>query len=122
MECTSDRQRNDLRLVAGFQLSFQLPSNAAGSDGPQEFNAEQDGFGHADAYDDERGRYRGLVLHRATAWLRSPTRSSPSSQTAASRSRSPSRSRQHAEGFDETTHRNVTENANTLGFGHHEFE
>ena len=34
-------------------------------DGPQELNAEQDGFGYADAYDDERGRYRGLVLHRA---------------------------------------------------------
>ena len=26
------------------------------------------------------------------------------------------------EGFDEATRRNVTENANTLGFGHHEFE
>jgi hypothetical protein len=25
-------------------------------------------------------------------------------------------------GFDEATRRNVTENANTLGFGHHEFE
>jgi hypothetical protein len=25
-------------------------------------------------------------------------------------------------GFDEPTRRNVTENANQLGFGHHEFE
>ena len=25
-------------------------------------------------------------------------------------------------GFDEATRRNVTENANLLGFGHHEFE
>ncbi|HKH17413.1 MAG TPA: hypothetical protein VKA57_07795 [Solirubrobacteraceae bacterium] len=29
---------------------------------------------------------------------------------------------ENAEGFDEATRRNVTENANTLGFGHHEFE
>jgi hypothetical protein len=29
---------------------------------------------------------------------------------------------EHLEGFDEAIRRNMTENANTLGFGHHEFE
>lgn len=173
-------------------------------DGPQELNAEQDGFGYADAYDDERGRYRGLVLHKAaeTATLTglmvrydAAKRQWDEEQEAARRAREggdreseetgvgtgddsgrgheigggatstttkitrftawkqldPVRAgkeatdiadevlalftdrripvkvtieieAEHAEGFDETTRRNITENANTLGFGHHEFE
>jgi predicted AAA+ superfamily ATPase len=32
-------------------------------DGPMQLNAEHDGFGYADAFDADAGRYRGLVLH-----------------------------------------------------------
>lgn len=32
-------------------------------DGPMQLNVEQDGFGYADAFDSDAGRYRGLVLH-----------------------------------------------------------
>jgi hypothetical protein len=171
-------------------------------DGPQELNAEQDGFGYAEGYDDELGRYRGLVLHKAaeTATLtglivryEAAKRQWDEEQEAARRAREggdregeetgvatgddagrggenggrttttkvthftawkhldPVRAGKeatdiadevlalftdrripvkvtieieadHAEGSDETTRRNVTENANTLGFGHHEFE
>ena len=170
-------------------------------DGPQELNAEQDGFGYADAYDAERGRYRGLVLHRAaeaaslsglivrydaakrqwdeeqeaarrareggdragkgagvagggdaggengegtttttkvtrfTAWKQlDPVRAGKEATAIADEvlalftdRRIPVKvtieiEAEDAEGFDEATRRNVTENANTLGFGHHEFE
>lgn len=36
---------------------------AAIQDGPMQLNAEQDGFGYADSFDEDVGRYRGLVLH-----------------------------------------------------------
>jgi hypothetical protein len=170
-------------------------------DGPQELNVEHDGFGYADAYDDERGRYRGLVLHKAaetatltglivryevakrqwdeeqeagrareggaregeetgvgtgdvagrggengggttttkvthfSAWKQlDPVRAGKEATDIADEvlalftdRRIPVKvtieiEAEHAEGFDETTRRNVTENANTLGFGHHEFE
>jgi predicted AAA+ superfamily ATPase len=32
-------------------------------DGPMQLNAEHDGFGYADSFDAEAGRYRGLILH-----------------------------------------------------------
>lgn len=38
---------------------------AAIQDGPMQLNAEHDGFGYADAYDEDAGRYRGLILHDA---------------------------------------------------------
>lgn len=169
-------------------------------DGPQELNAAQDGFGYADAYDDDQARYRGLVLHRAaesasltglivrydaakrqwdeeqeaarsaregaegareeagvagsgpesgddedgtattnvtrfTAWKQlDPVRAGKEATAIADEvlalftdRRIPVKvtieiEAEDAEGFDETTRRNVTENANTLGFGHHEFE
>jgi predicted AAA+ superfamily ATPase/uncharacterized small protein (DUF1192 family) len=34
-------------------------------DGPQELNADQDGFGYAESFDEQQGRYRGLVLRRS---------------------------------------------------------
>jgi hypothetical protein len=172
-------------------------------DGPQELNVEQDGFGYADAYDQEQGRYRGLVLHKAAEAAtmtglvvrhHAARRQWDEEQEAARHAREvaggdgekagdgtgrggtgdeeigggatttttvtrfsawkeldPVRAGREAadiadeilalftdrripvkvtieieaedlEGFDEATRRNVTENANTLGFGHHEFE
>jgi hypothetical protein len=168
-------------------------------DGPQELNVEQDGFGYADTYDQERSRYRGLVLHKAAEAATmtglvvrydAAKRRWNEEQEAARRAREggddekdgdgtggdgngdgddggetttkvtrftgwkeldPVRAGREAaaiadeilalftdhripvkvtieieaedrEGFDEATRRNVTENANTLGFGHHEFE
>jgi len=38
---------------------------AAVQDGPMQLNAQQDGFGYADAFDPEGPRYRGLVFHDA---------------------------------------------------------
>jgi hypothetical protein len=32
-------------------------------DGPMQLNAEHDGFGYADSFDADGGRYRGLILH-----------------------------------------------------------
>ena len=34
-------------------------------DGPQVLNATQDGFGYAEAFDEDQCRYRGLVLHES---------------------------------------------------------
>jgi hypothetical protein len=163
-------------------------------------NGEEDGFGYADAYDDERGRYRGLVLHQAaetatltglivsydaakrqwdeereaarrareggdeapeeagvadgpergeknavttptpkatrfTAWKQlAPVRAGKEATAIADEVLALFTDRRipvkvtieieadHVDGFDEATRRNVTENANTLGFGHHEFE
>jgi hypothetical protein len=166
-------------------------------DGPQELNAEQDGFGYADTYDDERGRYRGLVLHKAaetaavtglivrydaakrqwddeqeaarrareggdrageeagdgaghggengggatttkvirfTAWKQlDPVRAGKEATVIADEVLAVFTDRripvkvtieieaEDADGFDEATRRNVTENAHTLGFDHHEF-
>jgi hypothetical protein len=166
-------------------------------DGPQELNIEQDGFGYAEAYDDEQRRYRGLVLHdaaeaatmtglivryeaakrqwdeereaarrareeadgdggevvgeedggengdgattakvtRFTAWKQlDPVRAGREATAIAEEvlalftdRRIPVKvtieiEAERSEGFDEQTLRDVTENANTLNFGHHEFE
>lgn len=40
---------------------------AAVQDGPQQLNAEQDGFGYAESFDENTGRYVGLVLHESVA-------------------------------------------------------
>lgn len=169
---------------------------AAIHDGPQALNAQQDGFGYADSYDEDEKRYRGLVLHDAAAsaalgglvveyaaaehqWKADdeaakrartgsdevaagagdePQGDEPEGTTPTKLTRFTAwkeidavrASRDAAaiadevlahftdrggrvkvtveieaedpEGFDEAVRRVVTENANTLGFGHHEFE
>ena len=47
-------------MMAFFLLLWLL--NAV-TDAPQALNVVEDGFGYAEAYDEEQGRYRGLVLH-----------------------------------------------------------
>lgn len=165
-------------------------------DGPQQLNAEHDGFGYAEDYDDQTERYRGLVLHDAAATgsvnglIVTHTAAQAqwqADQEAARKARGddddrteddrgggdetsdgiplerkqltrftgwkdidPVRASRDAgniadevlahftdlgipvkvtveieaeasDGFNEATRRTVTENANTLGFGHHEF-
>jgi len=174
---------------------------AAVVDGPQALNVEEDGFGYAEDFDAQTGRYRGLVLHKAaetarmagliveygaakrqwdadkegttdggggggtgggsgggdgggnggegnggggtgvnthtrfTAWKEiDPVRASRDAGKIADEVLSAFTDRgipvrvtveieaELPRGFDEATRRTVTENANTLGFGHHEFE
>jgi predicted AAA+ superfamily ATPase len=162
-------------------------------DGPQQLNAEHDGFGYADSYDEEAGRYRGLVLFDAagtasltgllvrypaalaqwqadhdasqrakedaetpgpdlpdddppgtgsaerklthfSAWVEvDPVRAGKQAATIADEVLAQFTDRgkrvkvtveieaDDPDGFDDSVRRVVTENANTLGFGHHEF-